>query len=240
MKSISDTSGYGSYSYLFTSRGGKGEKVPSNGEAYCIQYQDANSYDLQKLRRKIVRKTQVKSLESKVSAENTENDQKDATMISTRIRADVVENRDSAKDCQTNSWKIYEDYEDSGEVGIQPEHEVATPNQKGNGCVKLEDDQGGGEIDATGATDKKDRKYEIQALVESTHLLPPMPATLDPSKYLDTPLGSTNLIQNGATTLRQIWSSCTEIWSPAKSKPITCPSTRTEDSEKDMLAALPH
>ena len=152
----------------------------------------------------------------------------------------MVEYRGAAKDRQTNLWLINEDDEGSGAVGIQHEHDVATPNQKGNGCVKLEDDQGGGEIDATGATDKKDRKYEIQALVESTHLLPPMPATLDPSKYLDTPLGSTNLIQNGATTLRQIWSSCTEIWSPATSKPLTCPSSRAEDSEKDMLAALPH
>ena len=205
-------------------RGGRGEKVPPDGKDYCIQYQDANSDYLQKLRREIVQKTQEKPLENKVSAEDPENDPNNATKISIRIREDVVEYRGAAKDRQTNLWLINEDDEGSGAVGIQHEHDVATPNQKGSGCVKLEDDQGGGEIDATGATDKNDRKYEIQALVESTHLLPPMPATLDPSKYLDTPLGSTNLIQNGATPLRLYWSSSTTICSLAEGNTPAYPS----------------
>ena len=76
----------------------------------------------------IVQKTQVKLLENKVLAEDPENDSKDATKISTRIREEVVEYRDSAKDCQANSWMLYEDDEGSGAVGLQLEHDAATSN----------------------------------------------------------------------------------------------------------------
>ena len=90
------------------------------------------------------------------------------------------------------------------------------------------------EINATEAMDilvnieiseENDRKYEIQVLDKYIQLLPPIPATIDPIIYLDAPLGPTNLVQNGVTTLRLRWSSCTEIWTPADGKPPTCPST---------------
>ena len=148
------TSGYGSYSYLCTSRGGRGEKIPPEEEAYGIQYQDANSDSMKKLRREIVQETQINSLENKVSAEDLENDPNNATKISTRIREDMVKYRGSAEDCQTNSWTINEDNEGGGAVDIQHEYDLATPNQKGNGCIKLEEDQGGGEVNATKVTEK--------------------------------------------------------------------------------------
>ena len=115
---------------------------------------------LKKLRREIVQETQINSLENKVSAEDLEKGPNNATKISTRIREDMAKYRGSAEDCQTNSWKINEDNEGGGVVGIKQKHDVATPNQEGNGYVKLEEDQGGGEIDATGTTDKNDRKRE--------------------------------------------------------------------------------
>ena len=65
----------------------------------------------------------------------------------------MVECRGSAKDCQTNPWIVCEEGKGSGAVGIQHEYDVATPNQKGNGCIKLEDDQGGGEVNATKVTE---------------------------------------------------------------------------------------
>ena len=148
------TSGYGSHSNLYKSRGGRGKKVPPDGETNCIQYQDDNSDSLQQLREEIIRKTQVKLLENKVSAEDPEYDPDNAPKLSTRINEDEVEYRGSAKDCQTNSWIIDEEDKDSGELGIQHEYDVATPNQKVNECIKLEDDQGGGEVNATKVTEK--------------------------------------------------------------------------------------
>ena len=85
-------------------------------------------------------------------------------------------------------------------------------------------------------SDGNDRKYKIQVLDKYTQLRPPIPATIDPFKFLDAPLGPTNLIQNGVTTLRLHWSSCTEIWSLAKGKPLTCPSSsRAAGSEKGYV-----